>query len=148
MENYPAPEAGLWASHIKPLGQRLRTQEFAEDALGVTDHMITGSKLWDSAGGPVGKAAGFHCRGAQAHSLVRELKSHMLLGVGGKKARCELTFLIGVHSHLCVCVCVCVCVRAVLCFGSPTFPGKSPNPQDLKCDLICRWSHYRCNELR
>lgn len=87
MGNYPAPEAGLWASHIKPLGQRLRTQEFAEDVHGVIDHMITGSKLWDSAGGPVGKTAGFHCRGAQAHSLVRELKSYMLLGVAKKKKK-------------------------------------------------------------
>ena len=107
------------------------------------DHMITGSKLWDSAGGPVGKTAGFHCRGTQAHSLVRELKSYMLLGVAKKKARRELTFLIGVHSHPCVCV-------YVLCFAlcPPTFPGESPNPQDLKCDLIWRWSHCRCNELR
>lgn len=118
MGNYPAPEAGLWASHIKPLGQRLRTQEFAEDVHGVIDHMITGSKLWDSAGGPVGKTAGFHCRGAQAHSLVRELKSYMLLGVAKKKkkARRELTFLIGVHSHPCVCVKCCV----LLCAPQPS----------------------------
>ena len=83
------------------------------------DHMITGSKLWDSAGGPVGKTAGFHCRGAQAHSLVRELKSHMLLGVAKKKkkkkARRELTFLMGVHSHPCVCTC---CV--LLCAPQPS----------------------------
>lgn len=91
MGNYPAPEAGLWASHIKPLGQRLRTQEFAEDVHGVIDHMITGSKLWDSAGGPVGKTAGFHCRGAQAHSLVRELKSYMLLGVAKKKKKQDVS---------------------------------------------------------
>ena len=84
------------------------------------DHMITGSKLWDSAGGPVGKTAGFHCRGAQAHSLVRELKSHLLLGVAKKKKK-EKKQDVSLHS-LWECIHTRVCVRVVFCFVPPNLP--------------------------
>ena len=86
-EKLPSPRGRALGFTYKATGPKAADSEFAEDVHGVIDHMITGSKLWNAAGGPVGKTTGFHCRGAQAHSLVRELKYHMLLGVAKKKKK-------------------------------------------------------------